>query len=262
MKLSKIFSLFFLIIAMPLVLAHSEATSMWKTTQMYFIYATIAISGIFITFSVVLRANVKKFEKYSKVLFYIIIIPVVFTSLFLIANTVYENVNSVTKGPVHWHADFEIWNCGQKINPIDPEGLSNKVGSPVLHEHGDLRIHVEGIVKDYEDINLREFFHELGGDLTENSLSVPTNDGLLNVRDGDLCNGEEGKVNIFVYRTRDEVVSQEKITNLDEYIYSPYETVPPGDCIIVEFSQDKNSTDKLCNSYKLAFESGEVRYGG
>src|SRR5689334_20592308 len=60
----------------------------------------------------------------------------------LFGSTIYLNTSSDSKGPVHWHADFEVWACGVQLELRNPSGfLSNKIGTPTLHEHDDQRIH-------------------------------------------------------------------------------------------------------------------------
>ena len=182
--------------------------------------------------------------------------------MYLTGSTIYLNVVSESKGPVHWHADFEIWNCGEAIDLIDSTGLSNRVGIPVLHEHGDNKIHVEGIVVEKSHADLHSFFEAVGGSLTNNYFAVSTNKGIIEMRNGDLCNGVAGKLQAFIYKTENNVVKQEKLENFDEYVLSPYSNTPPGDCIILEFNEDKDKTEHICNSYKIAIEKGDIEYGG
>src|SRR3989344_854626 len=80
----------------------------------------------------------------KKILFISIVAIVASVTIFLAGSTIYLNIVSFSRGPVHYHADFEIWNCGQEIDLKDPKGISNKIGTPALHEHNDKRIHLEG----------------------------------------------------------------------------------------------------------------------
>mgnify|MGYP001569409592 FL=1 len=50
-------------------------------------------------------------EKTKKILFWSIATVSMASILFLAGSTVYLNMVSPNGGPVHWHADFEIWNC-------------------------------------------------------------------------------------------------------------------------------------------------------
>jgi len=48
-------------------------------------------------------------------LFWSMVFPVAFATIFLAMETVIENQQSVTKGPVHWHADFLIYRCSTNM---------------------------------------------------------------------------------------------------------------------------------------------------
>lgn len=181
--------------------------------------------------------NVKYF------LFGAIVTLVLSITAYLIWSTIATNASSVTGGPVHYHADFEIWNCGQKVDLIDPQGWSNKIGTPILHEHNDGRIHVEGPVLNYKDITLGKFFEVVGGFPLESAVE---------------CNGYPAVVQVFVYKTKGDTFYQEKIADYANYVLSPYPSIPPGDCIIIEFDKPKTRTDKLCNFYQVAKEKGEL----
>ena len=163
----------------------------------------VAIASVIVVFLVAISIMYeKKIKKAKKYLFLGIVIPIVIASLFLIGSTLYVNFISETKGPVHWHADFEIWNCGEKLDLVNPEGFSNKIGSSVFHEHGDDRIHVEGVVVSKSKIDLHSFFETIGGDLDKNRLEIPTDDKVVEVKDGDLCNGKPGKLQVFLYKIK------------------------------------------------------------
>jgi len=203
----------------------------------------------------------KKVKKYKRILFLSIAIPAIITTLVLSISTIYLNSISDTKGPVHWHADFEIWNCGKKVEIKDPEGFSNRVGSAVFHEHNDNRIHVEGVLIDTEEASLDNFFHTIGGDLHDEGFKVPTEKGFTTVKNNDLCNGKPSALQVFVYKTKGNRYYQEKLDHFDEYVLSPYSEVPPGDCIIIEFDSGiKEKTNHICNTYKIAIEKGDI-YG-
>lgn len=176
-------------------------------------------------------------------LFGLIVIVVLSVTTYLVWSTINTNIKSQTGGPVHWHADFEIYSCGQKVDLIDPTGWDNKVGTSLLHEHNDGRIHVEGPVMDLQDISLGKFFEVVGGLPLESEM---------------VCNGEVAKPQVFVYKVEGDTFYQEKIADYANYVLSPYSNVPPGDCIIIELDRKKDKTDKLCNFYKIAKEKGEL----
>lgn len=197
-------------------------------------------------------------ETVKWLLFSSIILIISLNTLYLAGGTIYKNVRSETRGPVHWHGDIEIWNCGKEVDLVDPTGWSNKIGTPVFHEHNDKRIHVEGVVLHKGDVSLGQFFKVIGGNLNTTNLTAPLNDGDLNLNNGDLCNGEAGMVQAFVYQTKGSTFSQQRLTNPEDYILSGESGIPPGDCIIIEFDTPKEKTDKLCQSYKVQQQLGKI----
>uniref|UniRef100_A0A832DUE3 Uncharacterized protein n=1 Tax=candidate division WWE3 bacterium TaxID=2053526 RepID=A0A832DUE3_UNCKA len=203
-----------------------------------------------------------KTEKAKWFLYLGIAVPIILATLFLAGSTVYLNLVSVSGGPVHWHADFQVWACGQELDLIDPTGIANRVGSPVFHEHGDDRIHVEGVVTDLREAELGRFFMFVGGELHADHLTFPTNEKLYRFDNGDPCgDGKPGVLQAFVWKTDEDAGEfyQEKLAKPEEYVISPYSKVPPGDCLILEFGEEKDRTDKLCSFYEIAESKGELR---
>lgn len=260
--------LLFVMILLPITISHEEAeiqkVNRWSDPVFY-----IEFAGVFVLIVALFVTTIgRKFAAKYKIFFFIIIaLPIVFASLFLSADTIYDNIVSETGGPVHWHADYQVWNCGEQIQVMSPEGILNRVGTTLLHEHNDNRIHVEGTIFDKKEIVLSHFFEDIGGALTDSYMTVPTDNGVVNVNNGALCNGKPAKVQVFVYKITNAYKSQkhgfeykqEKITDYQNYILSPYSNVPPGDCIIIEFDQEKEKTDKLCESYEVAIEKGNMK---
>lgn len=223
----------------------------------------IAIA-LFCLIAVLFEKKLRKHHK--KALFASLVLIVSAITIYFIATTIFINTVAETNGPVHWHADFEILRCGQEIDLVDPTGLSNKVGTPLLHEHNDNRIHVEGSVIHKSDMNLKNFFTVVGAELTKDSFTIPTNEGSVKLKSGDMCNGRPAQLQVFVYkvinahttqRTGFQVV-QTKLENPEEYLYSPYINVPPGDCIIIELDEEKLTTNKICPTYQVALEKGDL----
>ena len=227
------------------------AVTIKYTAVNYLIIASI-IAGVFVLISY--YAYRKKYTHYKTIMFSGIVVPILISTLYLVGGTIYVNSISETKGPIHWHADFEIYGCDNWIDLKDPTGISNRIGTPVFHEHGDNRVHVEGTVVKKSTIDLHNFFSVIGGELTENTVTIPTDDGQISYTNGDLCNGQEGTLQVFVYKTTGTAVTQEKITDFENYILSPYQQVPPGDCVIIEFGEEKQHTTHMCSSYRLALE--------
>jgi hypothetical protein len=189
----------------------------------------------------------------------IVVISVGYTA-YLSGSTIYKNITSETKGPVHWHADFQIWKCGQEVKLKSPEGLSNRIGTTLLHEHGDKRIHVEGAVENLMGVSLGSFFSSIGGDLGNDELVVPTDNNREVMRPGEKCNNEDGYLQVFVYSVNNKLIEQRKLDSPREYLMARETMVPPGNCIIFEFDLLKNRTDHLCQSYQAAKDKGDL-YG-
>jgi len=282
--------LLILLILLPSVLAHGEEISEHaeddehseeehaeqstvgieeyiKATSMKSVLAGLVIVAILSLYAILNRKAVQKNNVQKIAIFASIVIVVLAATFYTAGSTIYLNVISQTGGPVHWHADFEIWSCGEKLDLADPSGLANRIGTSTFHEHGDDRIHVEGVVINDEDVNLHSFFHVIGGNLAQDSISMPTNDGLLDASNGDMCNDQPGTLQVFVYKVtnpgeqKNWTYQQIKLDNIEDYVLSPATNMPPGDCIIVEFDQQKDSTDKICETFRLAIERGELSGG-
>jgi len=228
------------------------------------------IGAIIITFGLSLYATFrlsseKANNKLKIVTFGLIIIVVMGATSFTAGSTIYLNVISDTKGPVHWHADYEVWNCGENVELIQSTGFANRVGSPVLHVHNDNKIHVEGVLVEMKFADIRSVIHTVGGDIDDGLFTIPTDNGEVRMVDGEQCNGQPGKLQGFVYKIsnpddrKNWVYEQSKLDDIGEYILSPEPSAPPGDCIIIEFDQEKDSTDKMCAGHRLAMERGELR---
>ena len=187
-----------IVLISSVVYAHTEEEPIPKPNKIYIpdtsTVAWIGFTILFVFLLVVIFFNEKLTETLKKTLYIILAITTISVTIYFIATTLHLNLTSETKGPVHWHADFEIWKCEEKINLVDPKGLSNKLGSSVFHEHNDNRIHVEGVVTKKQEVDLHSFFKEVGGTLNNDYFFVPTNEGFTEMRTGDSCNGEEGKL--------------------------------------------------------------------
>ena len=206
----------------------------------------VAILLAVLTILIVLFKGHVTESKYKKYVFMLFVIPTLLVTFYLAGHTVYKNIHSETGGPVHWHADFEIWVCGEKLDLVNPTGLKNKIGTPLFHEHDDDRIHVEGTVKSVEDVNVGSFFKTVGGKLTSDSFSYPIASGeTINVRNGQLCENAPSELRVYV--------NGKQIEDPANYMYYPHPGVPPGDCIIVEFGANlKDTTDKVCIFWESA----------
>lgn len=175
-------------------------------------------------------------------LFTLLTVTVGFATIGLVGTTISENINSPTGGPVHWHADYLISVCGEYKELIDPRGFINKVGSPLLHEHNDDRIHLEGTPSSFDVAELGHFFETVGGELHSDHMTLPTPDGVVTVQNGDECNGEPGVLRVFVESEED----LDRVWHLEEdpeqYRSAPYTLVPPGDRIYISFDSADEET--------------------
>jgi hypothetical protein len=179
----------------------------------------------------------------------------------LIGLTIFLNSVSISRGPVHWHADIEIYACGQRLELVDPKSrFSNKVGTSSLHEHNDQRIHVEGVVVRLTDVNLASFLRVLGGGLTDQTMVIPTTDGDRSFVSGQACSGEIAQVQGFVFKTTGDELMQEKLAHPASYIMSPHSNVPPGDCVVLEFSPPEGTTQHLCRRFEALVKAGRLKY--
>lgn len=229
----------------------------------------------------------KKAPGFKPLLFGLIVVIVMGVTLTISGGTIYLNVKSATGGPVHWHADIEFWACNNELELRDPHGvLSNKIGTPTLHEHNDKRIHLEGVpVELPHDASLGKFMTVVGGEVSSNSLVVPLNDEkyfedtseevdgdgpgapvpeevtpyIMTGKDGkyakfvsgETCGGQPAEVQVFAYQFNKDskTYRQTKLERPENYKIAGHSDVPPGDCVIFEFGPKKDRTDKLCQQY-------------
>lgn len=65
------------------------------------------------------------------------------------------------------------------------------------------------------------------------------------------CGNKPAQVQVFVYSydSKSKTYSQRKLYDPSAYTYARESNVPAGDCIIVEFDEYKDRTDKLCKQY-------------
>lgn len=77
------------------------------------------------------------------------------------------------------------------------------------------------------------------------------------------CGNKPAQVQVFVYHydAKNKTYSQEKLYDPSAYTYADEPNVPPGDCIIVEFDEYKERTDKLCEQYGVKDAERCDKYG-
>ncbi|GEM_PF-2158782 len=218
----------FIILLSAIVVSHNEVEEKnIVDLNLNYVYLGLLLIIILSFFAIFFRRHLRAIHK--KIFFYAIGFITIAVTLYLLGITIYWNVVSESNGPVHWHADFEIFVCGEKKMLPMSEGLLNRVGTSSFHHHNDYRIHIEGIIVELNEVDLGHFFEAIGGKFTKNTLSIPKKDGLTETwKNGDKCpNGKIGKVALYVngkYNDR-----------LNEYVISPYQDVPPGDRLKIVF---------------------------
>jgi len=249
-----------LLLFIPLFFAEEKNTKQVTEKLKTKTWWALTLAGTFAAIAVVISLSLKPRKDNIKwILFLAIALPVTVSTIYLTYTTVYLNVISETGGPVHWHADYEMYICDEKKELVKAEGFSNLVGDSVLHEHGDSRIHVEGVLVKKKDADLQSFFKTVGGFLNENQFVLPSDSGIISVSNGEKCpSGREGMLQVFVYQTSGKKIKQQKITDAAHYVLSPHSTVPPGDCIIIEFGNQKDKTTHMCESYTVALQRGDI----
>lgn len=238
--------------------ASSDMTTLVQKTSILFAITASVLIAFLVIISMLVR---NQSALLKKVLFFALLLSIAAPTLYFVGSTLYINTMSDTKGPVHWHADFQIYACGIPVKLAGPTSkLSNKVGTPVFHHHDDNRIHIEGVVNK-ENVELANFFETIGGELTETSFNMPTLDGARELRNGDLCGTSAGTWQVFVYRhdeNNPQVFRQLKVRGYTHYLLSPEQNIPPGDCIIVEFDNPKEKTDHLCPLHAVELQKGVI----
>lgn len=211
---------FFLLAILPLVLAYEPSDYLPVDP---FPLALYGFAFILVLSFLSIKFADKMSELHKKIVFVLVAIVVVGVTLYAGGTTVYLNLISESGGPAHWHADFEIWDCGEKVTDLAyTTGLESFVGTAVLHHHNDYRIHVEGVLIKKSNASLGSFFKAIGGDMTNNSISIPLNDGTIRtLKNGDLCNGRPGVLKLFVQNatTNGEFVENNQ---LSDYVLSPF----------------------------------------
>ncbi|MBI4118254.1 MAG: hypothetical protein HY455_01800 [Parcubacteria group bacterium] len=215
---------------------------------------------------IALAVTVKKPQsEFAKAFLFFLLSAITILSTWVLVDRTLDDVRlSPTGGPVHWHADFRVFNCDEEIDSLDPSGLSNRIGTSEVHEHGDLRIHIEGIISAFTEASLGNFFNVIGGELTNERLVVPTNNGLVVMENGRMCpGGRPGTLQAFLWSTdvskKPWVASVQKLgSDFPDYVMTPEAIVPPGDCVVFEFVPEKEKTFRTCEQYEAAENRGDL----
>src|SRR3989344_5338652 len=101
-----------------------------RNKKLKIVFWTSLVIGALLLFSLVKK---EKSERLKLFLFWGMIIPIIFTTVYLVTTTVAKNVGSVTKGPVHRPADYGIYVCGKSAK--DQTSYNNHKFIPIAQAH-------------------------------------------------------------------------------------------------------------------------------
>lgn len=213
---------------------------------------------------------------------------VIFATIGLSASLLQTQADSF--GRQHRQAGLEFWVCGTEIQPALSHGLfSSTLGDKQFYLDSQKQLHRSGFVmNELPDASLGEFFSTAGGAIQSDSLIVPIMvdeaDWLMPDarRDGDLqgnlptefleryvnagrrqttlelssgqrCHdGSTAELQVFTFRINDDDATyyQEKLSAPDDYVV-PISHGDVNDCVIIEYANSKERTNKLCEHIGL-----------
>lgn len=192
------------------------------------------------------------------------LIAILLPTVYAAGAFVHESETSWSGGEIHYHADFEVLveENGEmnELDLVDPGKycetasdqskvmckLNDRTGAKEYHEHNDDRIHLEGTFKTMEEASLAAFFKTFNGELTNDRLVYPTNDGMVEKQ----SNGKTLKIllhrgvagNRHWCAIGSNIPEQERCVNPytgskanspSEYVVSPYSRGPNLDDIFI-----------------------------
>ncbi len=157
--------------------------------------------------------NKKRKKSTKSVITYSIITIVVLGFIYLIyflitrapssnGDSIYD-LSDIPSGVIHWHADIDIFICGEDIEL--PDGLvGGHLGTGLSHTHdrttnknsmpssdGNGVMHLEGNVKaNPSESTFVKYMKNIGINFNENEI--------MDKKNGDLCNDKNGTVNVYV----------------------------------------------------------------
>lgn len=190
--------------------------------------------------------------KDKKMLMNAFLIAILVPSFYTAGAFVHESKTSWSGGEIHYHADYEVLVPGdngslERADLVDPENfcgegkgymckLNDRTGTTKYHEHDDNRIHLEGVFMTREEATLRAYFNTFDGELTNEKLVYPTNDGFVRLEENSTHSlkilVEKGAGGARHWCVIGNEVSQEYVcrawdtgeraTSPDKYVISPY----------------------------------------
>lgn len=86
---------------------------------------------------------------------------------------------------------------------------------------------------------------------------------VLALTNGNGCGSQVAEIQAFLYTYNkdDDTYSQRKLASPMDYVMRDEPIVPPGDCLIIEYDQPKDRTDKLCKQYGVRDAKRCVEFG-
>ncbi len=218
----------------------------------------------------------------KRTLMWLFALAIILPSIYTTGAFLHTTQTTWSGGEIHWHADYEIivsvgkdradkfssQNCRQEgdsylcqLDLVSPSEfcdrttheasymciLNDRTGATDFHEHDDRRIHWEGVFDKREHATLGSFFETFGGELTEESLVYPTDDGWANFTATDRKD-----IKIFV-KTFVDGNYRWKVIDSD-YVAKPYQQQPLIDEIFIIY--DSTPVDKVLEDLK---EDGEYK---
>lgn len=279
-----------------MALSDFAAADLQKNVDDFCVAVVIGASIVLVAIVFLSTLLVKKAPQFKTLLFTLIAVVTIGTTLTIGGSTIYLNAVSATGGPVRWSADIEFWACGNQLEIRNPSGLlTNKIGTSTMYEQNDGKIHYVGTpINLPQDASLARFMQSIGGNISDNSFTLPLNDDAYfeNSTDGDgqaapqpglianyiftnkdgtyatfnsgqNCDKQPSEVQIYAFRfnQNNNTYSQAKIGSPQNYEISHFNQSPPGDCIIVEFGPKQDKTDKLCQGYGVRDQSRCGQFG-
>ncbi|MFB6208142.1 MAG: hypothetical protein ABEJ69_02235 [Candidatus Nanohaloarchaea archaeon] len=191
------------------------------------------------------------------------LVAVLLPSLYTAGAFLHESQVSWSGGEVHYHADYEVivqnsTGVYERLELVDPAefcgesymcNLNDRTGVTRYHEHDDNRIHLEGVFRERSDATLRAYFNTFGGELTNEKLVYPTNNGIVKLEEN-----ANKSLKIIVRRgtgggrhwcvVGNEIDQQyvcrswdtgNRALSPDDYIVSPYKRGPTLDDIFIVY---------------------------
>jgi hypothetical protein len=198
-----------------------------------------------------------------------IVIFVVFLSLFVVFLAVREKL-PWTKGPILSKTDYRIFACGKEIFFEPDQLLLNKKRNGLFARSESGSIIADGMPKSFDDVLLTSFFDAAGGTLKltkdhKNLFCVPTKEGVLEFKTGNLCDGKKADLYVLEHRIETSTEPWSIFSRIGwkywDFVFSNnYGKVPPGNCLIFIFDTE-DVLDRpwpTCAAHDEALAAGEL----